>query len=114
MEKQPKPGGRRFVQKVSPLKTVDIVKERSLLIPVIGIGASADGLEALELFLKNVPPSSGMAFVIVQHLDPTHKGIMAELLQRSTRSCLFCAIRPVMIALCIKKVPSTVVLKKAT
>jgi hypothetical protein len=38
----------------------------------------------LELFFKNVPEDCGMAFVIVQHLDPTHKGIMAELLQRAT------------------------------
>src|ERR1035441_10485284 len=52
--------------------------------PIIGIGASAGGLEALELFLKNVPAGSGMAFVIVQHLDPTHKGMLAELLQRGT------------------------------
>ncbi|MCC5845666.1 MAG: PAS domain-containing protein [Verrucomicrobia bacterium] len=52
--------------------------------PIIGIGASAGGLDALEQFLEQVPDRSGMAFVIVQHLDPTHKGIMAELLQRST------------------------------
>ena len=52
--------------------------------PIVGIGASAGGLEALELFVKNVPPGSGMAFVIVQHLDPTHKGILVELLQRGT------------------------------
>ena len=52
--------------------------------PIVGIGASAGGLEALDLFLKNVPVNSGMAFVIVQHLDPTHKGIMVELLQRAT------------------------------
>jgi two-component system CheB/CheR fusion protein len=52
--------------------------------PIVGIGASAGGLEALEMFLKNVPPGSGMAFIIVQHLDPTHKGIMVELLQRGT------------------------------
>jgi len=38
----------------------------------------------LELFLQNVPVGSGMAFVIVQHLDPTHKDLMAELLQRAT------------------------------
>ena len=44
--------------------------------PVVGIGASAGGLEALEQFLKRVPRDSGMAFVIVQHLDPTHKGMM--------------------------------------
>jgi chemotaxis methyl-accepting protein methylase len=52
--------------------------------PIVGIGASAGGLEALELFLKHVPAGSGMAFTIVQHLDPTHKGIMPELLQRAT------------------------------
>ncbi|MCX6906278.1 MAG: chemotaxis protein CheB, partial [Verrucomicrobia bacterium] len=52
--------------------------------PIIGIGASAGGLEALEQFLAHVPAGSGMAFVIVQHLDPTHKGIMPELLQRGT------------------------------
>ncbi len=52
--------------------------------PIIGIGASAGGLEALESFLSNVPTDSGMAFVIVQHLDPTHKGILVELLQRAT------------------------------
>ncbi|MFO7714127.1 chemotaxis protein CheB, partial [Desulfosarcina sp.] len=50
----------------------------------MGIGASAGGLEALDLFLKHVPHGSGMAFVIVQHLDPTHKGILVELLQRTT------------------------------
>src|ERR1700733_15395218 len=52
--------------------------------PVIGIGASAGGLEALEHFLSRVPKNSGLAFVIVQHLDPTRKGIMPELLQRAT------------------------------
>ncbi|MDP1735735.1 MAG: chemotaxis protein CheB [Sulfuritalea sp.] len=51
---------------------------------VVGIGASAGGLEALEVFFKHVPPACGLAFVVVQHLDPTHKGVMAELLQRST------------------------------
>jgi two-component system CheB/CheR fusion protein len=52
--------------------------------PIVGIGASAGGLEALELFLSRVPKNSGMAFVIVQHLDPTRQGIMPELLQRTT------------------------------
>jgi two-component system CheB/CheR fusion protein len=52
--------------------------------PIVGIGASAGGLEALERFLGHVPAGSGMAFVIVQHLDPTRKGIMPELLQRAS------------------------------
>jgi two-component system CheB/CheR fusion protein len=52
--------------------------------PIVGIGASAGGLEVLDLFLQNVPAGCGMAFVIVQHLDPTHNCILAELLQRAT------------------------------
>ena len=52
--------------------------------PIVGIGASAGGLEALEQFLGHVPAQSGIAFVIIQHLDPTHKGMMPELLQRTT------------------------------
>jgi two-component system CheB/CheR fusion protein len=52
--------------------------------PIVGIGASAGGLEALVQFLQHVPKDSGMAYVIVQHLDPTQKGMMPELLQRAT------------------------------
>ena len=52
--------------------------------PIVGIGASAGGLEALEQFLRQVPVDCGLAFVVIQHLDPTHKGIMPELLQRAT------------------------------
>jgi two-component system CheB/CheR fusion protein len=52
--------------------------------PIVGVGASAGGLEALEQFLGHVPIVSGMAYVIVQHLAPTHKGVMPQLLQRAT------------------------------
>jgi len=74
-----------IVRKTKKLPEADVIKQTPVYsFPVIGIGASAGGLEAIDLFLKNVPSSSGMAFVIVQHLDPTHKGIMVELLQRAT------------------------------
>lgn len=53
--------------------------------PIVGIGASAGGLEALEQFLSNVPVNSGMAYVVIQHLDPTQKGFLTELLQRITK-----------------------------
>src|SRR3954469_9530880 len=53
--------------------------------PIVGIGASAGGLEALEQFLRHVPQQSGMAFVVVHHMDPTRKDMLVELLQRSTR-----------------------------
>src|SRR5512141_1641189 len=51
---------------------------------IVGLGASAGGLEALEQFLANAPPDSGLAYVVVQHLDPTHKAMLVELLQRAT------------------------------
>ena len=72
------------VPKGTPSVAAQAAHGASRPFPIVGIGASAGGLEALELFLKNVPATSGMAFVIVQHMDPTRKGIMAELLQRAT------------------------------
>ena len=57
--------------------------------PIVGIGASAGGLEALEQFLSYVPEKSGMAFVVIQHLDPTQKGMLPELLQRITKMKVF-------------------------
>jgi len=69
----------------SALQKETSARQEEGLFPIVGIGASAGGLEALEQFLAHVPAESGMAFVIIQHLDPTHKGIMPELLQRGTR-----------------------------
>jgi two-component system CheB/CheR fusion protein len=56
---------------------------------VVGIGGSAGSLEALEQFFSNTPSDTGMAFVIVQHLDPKHKDIMPEILQRVTKMKVF-------------------------
>ncbi len=52
--------------------------------PVVGIGASAGGLEAFTLLLRHVPENTGMAFVLVQHLDPTHPSQLTGLLSRIT------------------------------
>jgi chemotaxis methyl-accepting protein methylase len=62
----------------------DEAEREERLFPIVGIGASAGGLEALDVFLRNVPAKSRVAFVIVQHLEPTQKDFMVELLQRST------------------------------
>ncbi|MCU7371690.1 PAS domain-containing protein [Paucibacter sp. O1-1] len=51
---------------------------------IVGLGASAGGLVALEQFLAQVPARSGLAYIVVQHLDPTQKALLAELLQRVT------------------------------
>ncbi|MEK7359587.1 MAG: chemotaxis protein CheB, partial [Planctomycetota bacterium] len=56
---------------------------------MVGMGGSAGGLEAFGQFFTNMPTDSGMAFVLVSHLDPTQKGMMPELLQRFTRMQVF-------------------------
>lgn len=57
--------------------------------PIVGIGASAGGLEAFQKFFTALPPDTGMAFVIVQHLDPTHKSMLVDLVKRYTRMQVF-------------------------
>ena len=59
--------------------------------PVVGIGASAGGLAALEVFFSSMPADidPGMAFVLVQHLAPDHKSILTEIIQRYTRMQVF-------------------------
>ena len=51
---------------------------------VVGIGASAGGLEALQQFLTFLPGDTGMAFVIIQHLSPDHKSLLADILSKDT------------------------------
>jgi len=53
--------------------------------PVVGIGASAGGLDAFKKLLKTIPEDSGMAYVLVQHLDPSHESMLQELLQKVTK-----------------------------
>ncbi len=79
---EPEPKEKPFQQ------AVDSGHEESTF-PIVGIGASAGGLEALEQFFGNMPKNSGMAFVVIQHLDPNHVGIMPELLQRMTPMKVF-------------------------
>ncbi len=53
--------------------------------PIVGIGASAGGFEAFAAMLKDLPEDTGMAFVFVQHLDPTHSSVLTEIISRSTK-----------------------------
>lgn len=55
------------------------------LFPIVGIGTSAGGLEAFTRLLEHLPATTGMAYVLVQHLDPTHKSMLVGLLARVTR-----------------------------
>ena len=62
--------------KAKPMPEIDF--------PIIGLGASAGGLEAFEQFFHHLAPDSGMAFVLVSHLDPGHASMLTEILQRTT------------------------------
>src|SRR3954469_5629756 len=50
--------------------------------PIVGVGASAGGLEAFQTLLTTLPSNTGMAFVLVPHLAPKHDSIMTELLSK--------------------------------
>ena len=54
------------------------------LVRTVGVGASAGGLAVIGQFLAHVPAASGLAYLVVQHLDPTHRAMLVELLQRNT------------------------------
>ena len=66
-------------KKSGPLR---ITKDKSF--PIVAIGASAGGLEAVTLLLQNLPANLGMAFIYVQHLSPDYRSILTELLAKST------------------------------
>src|SRR5712692_10692506 len=53
--------------------------------PIVGVGASAGGLEAFTAFLKHLPSDSGMVFVLIQHLDPRQHSQLTELLSKATK-----------------------------
>ena len=76
----PAPGARRkTAAKANPLKG-----RECRAFPIVGIGASAGGLEAFTQLLKALPERPGMALVLIQHLDPRHESMTAEILSRST------------------------------
>ncbi|MGA8282440.1 MAG: chemotaxis protein CheB, partial [Desulfobacterales bacterium] len=69
----------------SPQKKNGKTSSKRAGFPIVGIGASAGGLETLEAFLSKMPPEANMAFVIIQHLSPNFKSIMVSLLAKHTR-----------------------------
>jgi two-component system CheB/CheR fusion protein len=65
-------------------ETKDVEPAARTGFPVVGIGASAGGLEAFQKFFSALPDDPGMAFVLIQHLDPNHDSMMPDLLSRHT------------------------------
>ncbi len=55
------------------------------LFPVVGVGASAGGLDAFKELVKAIPENSGMAYILVQHLAPQHESMLTEILQKATK-----------------------------
>jgi two-component system CheB/CheR fusion protein len=64
---------------------VDMDRKATLPFPVVGVGASAGGLQALESMFADVPPDCGMAFVVIMHLSPDHTSMLDSILSRQTR-----------------------------
>src|SRR5690349_22279645 len=64
---------------------VDAEQPPRLPFPVVGIGASAGGLEAMTEFITAMRPDSGMAFVFIQHLPPDRESMIADILARKTK-----------------------------
>lgn len=77
------------MQEQEELISPDISSEPESKFSIIGIGASAGGLEALKLFFDHVPSNFLHSFVIVQHLSPAHKSLMKELLEKNTSLPIF-------------------------
>ena len=65
-----------------------LARERKIVSPsyIVGIGASAGGMEAIHDFFDYMPTNTGFSFVVVQHLSPDHKSLMAELLSKHTHN----------------------------
>src|SRR4029078_13243587 len=80
-----KTSGRKLPQsKLSKAKARSEPAKANLSCPIVGIGGSAGGFEAAMDLLRHLPPKTGMAFVIVQHLDPHHGSRLPNLLGKAT------------------------------
>src|SRR5262245_42381925 len=82
--KKTHPGGapKRVSRKKPETPLIQLVRPQ--IFPIVGIGASAGGLEAFKQLLEHLPTDTGMAFIILQHLDPKRESILSELLSTAT------------------------------
>lgn len=82
---KPKSTTRRKPRPVSDVRPAETHKPKQNDLLIAAIGASAGGIEASMELLRNLPADTGMAFVLIQHLDPKHHSMLAELLSKETR-----------------------------
>jgi two-component system CheB/CheR fusion protein len=78
---QPRPNGRAVAERAPALQTPPMQTG----FPVVALGASAGGLDAFRKLFDALPADSGMAFILITHLDPTHASMMVELLASHTK-----------------------------
>ncbi len=81
--------GKKTISKVDQTKTKRARRTNGKSFPIVGIGASAGGLEALEGFISSMPSQSNLAIVVIQHLAPKYKSIMGTLLKKYTKMKIF-------------------------
>ena len=80
-----------MTKKKQPLTSEEIINsfppkvQKSDIPPVVALGGSAGGLDAFKEFFTNMPEKSGIAFIVIAHLDPVHVSILPELLQKCTK-----------------------------
>src|SRR5258706_9210480 len=77
--------------------TPDSPGERPSLCPLVAIGASAGGLEVFQQFFARIPPETGFAFVLIQHLDPNHETVIPELLTKYTSMPVQRVFEPILV-----------------
>src|SRR5213592_3649507 len=80
-----KPPSSRQSRRGSKGRPVTSIGQTAVRFPIVGIGASAGGLESCTHLLQHLPPDTGMGFVLVQHLDPGHASALTQLLARATQ-----------------------------
>ena len=77
------PYGKKVAKKES--NEANTPKSENKAVPIVAIGASAGGLEAVSNLLKHLSPNTGLAYVYIQHLDPTHESALSDILGRVTK-----------------------------
>jgi two-component system, chemotaxis family, CheB/CheR fusion protein len=76
---------KRSTRKTEPTPPLAVEGKQPKLFPIVGIGASAGGLEAFTQLLSHLPIDTGMAFVLIQHMSPDRESLLSEILSRSTK-----------------------------
>ncbi len=84
LPKRKGPAGQRSADQPAGVEGNELASPTPATFPIVGIGASAGGLESFTQLLQGLPPDTGMGFVLIQHLSPTSKSLLADILARGS------------------------------